>query len=118
MRDCGYGRIVNVTSYTGLHGNFGQANYAAAKAGIVGFTKAVARETATFGITANAISPNAKTSMVDAVSPSSLSRLLAQIPMGRFAQPDEIAPAVLFLASHEAGYITGVVLAVDGGMSM
>lgn len=118
MRSARFGRIVNVTSYTGMHGNVGQANYAVAKAGIIGFTKAVAKETARFGITVNAISPNAATSMVEGVPSDRLSQLLAAIPQGRFAAPSEMAAAVAFLASEEAGYITGTVLPVDGGMSM
>jgi 3-oxoacyl-[acyl-carrier protein] reductase len=118
MRAAGRGRIVNVTSYTGLHGNIGQANYAAAKAGIIGFTKTVAKEVAGFGITCNAISPNAETAMVAAVPPEKKAELTAQVPMKRFADPSEMAAAVAFLASDEAGYITGVVLPVDGGLSM
>ncbi|HTK63222.1 MAG TPA: 3-oxoacyl-ACP reductase FabG [Pseudonocardia sp.] len=118
MRNGGYGRIVNVTSYTGLHGNIGQANYAAAKAGIIGFTKTVAKEVARFGITVNAISPNAATAMVNAVPEAKRAELAAAIPLGRFADPGEMAPAVAFLASEQAGYITGTVLPVDGGMSM
>jgi len=118
MRGAGFGRIINITSYTGLHGNVGQANYAAAKAGIIGFTKTVAKEVARFGITVNAISPNAATAMVAGVPADKLAELTAAIPLGRFAQPEEMAPAVAFLASDEAGYITGTVLAVDGGMSM
>jgi 3-oxoacyl-[acyl-carrier protein] reductase len=118
MRGGGFGRIINVTSYTGLHGNVGQANYAAAKAGIIGFTKTVAKEVARFGITVNAISPNAATAMVAGVPADKLAELTAAIPLGRFAEPQEMAPAVAFLASDEAGYITGTVLPVDGGMSM
>jgi 3-oxoacyl-[acyl-carrier protein] reductase len=118
MRAAGRGRIVNVTSYTGLHGNFGQANYAAAKAGIIGFTKAVAKETAGFGITVNAVSPNAETAMVAAVPADRKAELEAQVPMGRFADPSEMAAGIAFLASDEAGYITGVVLPIDGGLSM
>jgi 3-oxoacyl-[acyl-carrier protein] reductase len=118
MRSGEYGRIINVTSYTGMHGNVGQANYAAAKAGIIGFTKTVAKEVARFGITANAISPNAATSMVAGVPADKLAGLIAAIPLGRFADPAEMAPAVAFLASEAAGYITGTVVAVDGGMSM
>ena len=113
-----YGRVVNVTSYTGLHGNPGQAAYGAAKAGIIGFTKTAAKELARFGVTVNAISPNAETRMVASIPEDKLAELTAAIPMGRFAQPREMAAAVAFLASEEAGYITGVVLPVDGGMSM
>lgn len=118
MRTKGFGRIINVTSYTGMHGNVGQSNYAAAKAAVIGFTKTVAKETARFGITANAISPNAATAMVKSVPPDKLIELTSAIPQQRFADPAEMASAVQFLASAEAGYITGVVLPVDGGMSM
>jgi 3-oxoacyl-[acyl-carrier protein] reductase len=118
MREQGYGRIVNVTSYTGLHGNVGQANYAAAKAGIIGFTRTTAKELARFGITVNAISPNAETDMVASIPEDRLVELRSEIPMGRFSAPAEVAPAVGFLASEEAGYITGVVLPVDGGLSI
>lgn len=118
MRNAKYGRIVNVTSYTGMHGNIGQANYAAAKAGIIGLTKTVAKEVARFGITVNAISPNAATAMVAGVPEDKLAELTQAIPQGRFADPSEIAPAVAFLAAEEAAYITGTVLPVDGGMSM
>jgi len=118
MREQGYGRFVNVTSYTGLHGNVGQANYAAAKAGIIGFTRTTAKELARFGITVNAISPNAETDMVASIPEDRLEELRAQIPMGRFSAPSEVGPAVGFLASEEAGYITGVVLPVDGGLSI
>jgi 3-oxoacyl-[acyl-carrier protein] reductase len=107
-----------VTSYTGLHGNLGQANYAAAKAGIIGFTKSAAKDLARFGITVNAISPNAATPMVRAVPEPQFRQLEAAIPLGRFAEPAEICPAVGFLASDEAGYTTGIVLPVDGGMAM
>jgi 3-oxoacyl-[acyl-carrier protein] reductase len=113
-----YGRIINVTSYTGLRGNTGQANYATAKAGIIGFTKTAAKELARFGISVNAISPNAETRMVAAIPPEKLAELAAAIPMGRFAQPSEMCAAVGFLASDISGYITGVVLPVDGGISM
>jgi len=118
MRDNGFGRIINITSYTGLHGNIGQSNYAAAKAGIIGFTKTVAKETIRFGITVNAVSPNAETSMVAAIPIEKREQLLALIPAGRFAEPEEMAASVMFLASSEAGYVTGVVLPVDGGLSM
>jgi 3-oxoacyl-[acyl-carrier protein] reductase len=118
MRAAGFGRIVNVTSYTGMHGNIGQANYAAAKAGIIGLTKTVAKEVARFGITVNAVSPNAATAMVAGIPADKLAALTSAIPQGRFAEPSEIATAVAFLAAEEAGYITGAVLPVDGGMSM
>ncbi len=118
MRQRGYGRVVNVTSYTGLHGNIGQSNYAAAKAGIIGFTKAVAKETARFGITVNAISPNATTPMVEAVPADRLAALTASVPQGRFGHPAEMAVAVQFLASREASYITGAIVPIDGGLSM
>jgi 3-oxoacyl-[acyl-carrier protein] reductase len=113
-----YGRIINVTSYTGLHGNVGQANYAAAKAGIIGFTKSVAKELAGFGVTVNAISPNAETRMIASIPDDVRTQVEAAIPMGRFGSADEMAAAVAFLASAEAGYITGVVLPVDGGVAM
>jgi 3-oxoacyl-[acyl-carrier protein] reductase len=118
FREQGYGRIINVTSYTGLHGNTGQSNYAMAKAGIIGFTKTAAKELARFGVTVNAISPNAETRMVASIPPEKLAELAAGIPMGRFAHPSEMCAAVAFLAAEESGYITGVVLPVDGGLSM
>lgn len=113
-----FGRIINITSYTGLHGNTGQANYATAKAGIVGFTKTAAKELARFGITVNAISPNAETRMVASIPEDKLAEIAAGIPMSRFARPEEMATAIAFFASEEAGYITGTVLPVDGGLSM
>jgi 3-oxoacyl-[acyl-carrier protein] reductase len=112
------GRIVNVTSYTGLHGNLGQANYATAKAGIIGFTMTAAKELASFGITVNAISPNADTRMIASIPPERRAEIAATVPLGRFGDPSEIAPAVTFLASDEAAYITGVVLPVDGGIAI
>lgn len=113
-----YGRVINVTSYTGLHGNAGQANYATAKAGVIGLTKTAAKELARFGVTVNAISPNAETRMVASVPDEKRRQLTQVIPMGRFGAPDEMSAAVAFLASEEAGFITGVVLPVDGGLAM
>jgi 3-oxoacyl-[acyl-carrier protein] reductase len=118
FRAQGRGRIVNVTSFTGLRGNTGQAAYAAAKSGVIGFTKTVAKELARFGVTVNAISPNARTRMIESIPDDKLAEISALIPLGRFAEPEEIAAAVLFLASDEAAYVTGVVMPVDGGVSM
>jgi len=116
MRAQGYGRIINVTSYTGLHGNVGQANYATAKAGIIGFTKTAAKELAGFGITVNAISPQAATRMTASIPEDKIPELTGPIP--RFADPAEIAGAIEFLAAEDSGFITGVVLPVDGGISI
>jgi 3-oxoacyl-[acyl-carrier protein] reductase len=113
-----WGRVINVTSYTGLHGNVGQAAYAAAKAGVIGFTKTVAKELAGFGVTVNAISPNARTRMIESIPEARLEEIKAQIPLGRFAEPEEIASGVLFLASEGAAYITGTVFPIDGGVAM
>ena len=118
LRGQGGGRIINVTSYTGLRGNPGQSNYSMAKAGIIGFTKTTAKELARFGITVNAISPNARTRMIASVPEDKQAMLAAATPMGRFADASEMAAAVAFLASDEASYITGVVLPVDGGISL
>ena len=110
--------MINFTSTTGLRGNIGQANYAAAKAGIIGFTYTAAKELARFGVTVNAISPNAHTRMIDSIPEDRLEASLATIPMGRYGEPAEMAPAVAFLASDAARYITGVVLRVDGGLAI
>jgi 3-oxoacyl-[acyl-carrier protein] reductase len=112
------GRVINISSYTGLHGNVGQAAYAAAKAGVIGFTKTAAKELARFGITVNAIVPNARTRMVESIPDAQREQLERQIPLGRFGEPREMAAAAAFLASDEAAYVTGVVLPVDGGLSM
>lgn len=118
FREQNYGRVVNVTSYSGLRGNVGQANYATAKAGIIGFTKTAAKELGRFGVTVNAISPNADTRMVASIPTDKLAELTAHTPLGRLAHPSEICAAVGFLASEEAGYITGAVLPIDGGLSI
>jgi 3-oxoacyl-[acyl-carrier protein] reductase len=113
------GRIVNITSIVGLTGNKGQANYAASKAGLIGFTKSVAKEYAGRGILANCIAPGfIETDMTGALPEESRATLLQSIALGRLGRPEDVAGAVLFLASDLAGYITGQVLVVDGGMVM
>ena len=116
MVEARYGRIVNISSVVGLHGNFGQANYAAAKAGIVGFTKTAALELASKGVTVNAIAPGfIATQMIAAMPDDVRDRILAKIPMGRFGRPEEIAQLVAFLVT-KGEYITGQVIAIDGGL--
>jgi acetoacetyl-CoA reductase len=116
MVRAGYGRIINISSVIGLHGNFVQANYAAAKAGIVGFTKSAALELAKKGVTVNAIAPGfIETEMIAAMPEEVRARILEKIPMGRFGRPEEIAEAVAFLVSH-GDYITGQVISIDGGL--
>jgi 3-oxoacyl-[acyl-carrier protein] reductase len=113
------GRIISISSIVGLAGNAGQANYAAAKAGIIGFTRSVAREVASRGITANAIAPGfIDTEMTQKLPENQRQELMARIPLGCLGTPEDVANAAAFLASDEAGYITGQVLTVDGGMTM
>ncbi len=114
-----YGRIINVSSVSGVAGNAGQANYCASKAGMIGLTKSAAKELASRGITCNAIAPGfVKTEMTDVLSDEVKENAKKQIPLGRFAEPEDIANAAVFLASDKAAYITGQVLLVDGGMVM
>ncbi|WP_091127676.1 3-oxoacyl-[acyl-carrier-protein] reductase [Oscillibacter sp. PC13] len=114
-----YGRIVSLSSVVGLRGNAGQMNYAASKAGVIGLTKSMAKELASRGVTANAVAPGfIDTDMTAAMPEPAKAATLDSIPMGRLGAAADVAKAVAFLASEEAGYITGQVLAVDGGMSM
>ena len=111
------GRIINISSVSGVMGNPGKANYAAAKAGIIGLTKTMAKELGSRGITVNAIAPGfIETDMTAVLSESVQQNIQAQIPLGHFGKPEDVAAAAAFLASEEAGYITGQVLCVDGGM--
>ena len=119
MRERGFGRIVNISSINGQKGQIGQTNYSAAKAGLIGFTKALAQENANKGITVNAITPGyIATEMVRAVPEEILKKIVAMIPVGRLGEADEIARCVVFLASDNAGFITGSTLTANGGQYM
>jgi acetoacetyl-CoA reductase len=119
MSERGWGRIINISSVNAIKGQFGQTNYSAAKAGMAGFSKALAQEVVRKGVTVNTVSPGyVETEMVMAIKKEIRDQIVAQIPMGRLAKPEEIAAVVAFLASEEAGYITGANISVNGGMHM
>ena len=119
MTERGWGRVVNMSSVNGQKGQFGQTNYSAAKAGVHGFAKALAQEVIRKGVTVNSVSPGyVETPMVKSIRKDVLDKLIAGIPIGRLAQPEEIAALVAFLTSEEAGYITGANIAINGGMYM
>jgi|TARA_B110000879_G_scaffold117453_1_gene156228 3-oxoacyl-[acyl-carrier protein] reductase len=119
MMKARWGRIVNISSIVGTTGNPGQANYAASKAGMIGMSKSLAYEVASRGITVNAVAPGfITTAMTDKLNDDQKGAIMTQIPAGRMGNPEEIASAVLYLASTEAGYVTGTTLHVNGGMAM
>ena len=119
MCDRGWGRVVNISSVNGIRGQFGQTNYSAAKAGILGFTKALAQEVIRKGVTVNAVSPGyVETEMVAAIREDVKQQIVAQIPAGRLGKPEEIAAMVAYLASDAAAYVTGANLSINGGMHM
>jgi len=119
MTERGWGRIINISSVNALKGQFGQTNYSAAKAGMHGFSKALAQEVVKKGVTVNTVSPGyVLTDMVRAMKPEILNSIVEQIPMGRLARPEEVASLVAYLASEEAGYITGANISINGGLHM
>jgi acetoacetyl-CoA reductase len=119
MCERGWGRVINISSVNAIKGQFGQTNYSAAKAGMAGFAKALAQEVVRKGVTVNTVSPGyVETEMVMAIRKEIRDQIVQQIPMGRLARPEEIAAVVAFLASEEAGYITGANISVNGGMHM
>lgn len=119
MRNNKFGRIISISSINGIKGQIGQANYSAAKAGLIGFTKAIAQENANKGVTANIIAPGyVGTDMVKKIDPNILKTIVAQIPVGRLAEPSEIAALANYLASDQAGFITGATFSINGGQYM
>lgn len=119
MTERGWGRIINISSVNGVKGQFGQANYSAAKAGILGFTKAIAQEVARRGVTVNAVAPGyVGTDMVMAIKPEVREQIVATIPVGRLGKPEEIGHLVAYLASDFAGYVTGTTVNINGGLHM
>jgi len=119
MSERGWGRIINISSVNAIKGQFGQTNYSAAKAGMAGFSKALAQEVVRKGVTVNTVSPGyVETDMVMAIRKEIRDQIVAQIPMGRLAKPEEIAPMIVFLASDEAAFVTGNVYSCDGGMTI
>lgn len=119
MRDKSYGRIINISSVNGQTGQFGQTNYSATKAAMFGFSKALARETATKGITVNCIAPGyINTEMVAAVDAAILEKIVAKVPVGRLGEAEEVARCVVFLADEKSGFITGETLSINGGLEM
>jgi len=119
MKERKFGRIINISSVNGLAGQFGQTNYSAAKAGVIGFTKALALETARSGITVNAVAPGyTQTTMMDNIPADVLQQIIEKIPVGRLARPEEIARSILFLSDDLAAFITGETLSINGGLYM